>query len=514
MLTKSDIASFRQCPRRLWLEKHAPHAVDPGSKSTSRRARDGAFVGQMARDALGPEIVWPPSQPSPELSAQRALDLLKASPGKAGVEIPLLRDELSARADAIIPEQNGYVLQETKSSTFPLKKDRLTPDEPDEHLLDDIAIQIWVMSGTGLPLERAELNLLDNRWRYPGGGDYRGLFRQLIVGPEIGARVAEVPNWLAAANSTLAGSMPATSTGSHCDKPYPCPFHGHCRALDPPRPEHPIELLPGLAGKNLAKKLNQSKGYVSLLEPAPEELVGNSAPLFRRIQQAHRMGAAVLEANSGDSFSSMPWPRYYFDFEGIDLPVPRWAGVRPYEHIPFQWSCHIERSPGVFKHEEFLDLSGDDPSLPCIDAMLKAIPPKDNGPIFVYFKTYEKGRMEELGERHPEYADAMNRLIDRLVDLFPLVRDNYYHEAMRGSFSIKKVLPTIAKELDYGELGGISDGSAASTMYISAALDPNISVEQKQRYRDDLLRYCKQDTWALVEVAHHLQRLKRPSAPR
>ena len=40
------------------------------------------------------------------------------------------------------------------------------------------------------------------------------------------------------------------------------------------------------------------------------------------------------------------YPRYYFDFEGIDLAVPRWTGVRPYEQIPFQWSCHIERAPG------------------------------------------------------------------------------------------------------------------------------------------------------------------------
>ena len=58
--------------------------------------------------------------------------------------------------------------------------------------------------------------------------------------------------------------------------------------------------------------------------------------------------APALE--SGDTLAAMPWPRYYFDFEGIDLPVPVWDGVRPYEQIPFQWSCHIETSAGQLEH--------------------------------------------------------------------------------------------------------------------------------------------------------------------
>ena len=88
------------------------------------------------------------------------------------------------------------------------------------------------------------------------------------------------------------------------------------------------------------------------------------------MQIAHRTGQPVLEPGSGAPFAALPYPRYYFDFEGIDLPVPRWAGVRTYEHIPFQWSCHIEHTPGTFEHVEFLDLSGNDPAVPCIERML------------------------------------------------------------------------------------------------------------------------------------------------
>ena len=143
-------------------------------------------------------------------------------------------------------------------------------------------------------------------------------------------------------------------------KPYACPFFDHCSALDPPKPAHPIELLPG-SGKRLAAKLRETKGYVSLLEPKPEEFTGKHAALYRRMQRAHRTGQAVLEAPPR-ALVDLPWPRYYLDFEGIDLPVPHWVGVRPYEQIPFQWSCHIEREDGAFEHREFLDLSGEDPS--------------------------------------------------------------------------------------------------------------------------------------------------------
>jgi len=511
MLSKSDIASHRQCPRKLWLEHHQPDAASPGDATTWRRARDGTIVGDKAREQLGPDILWPKSQQDPTASAAHALRELATTPNKPAVEVPMVRAELYARADALIPIPPGSTLQETKASTFPLKKDKLTPGKPDDHLIDDIAIQAWVYEATGLPLVAAELNLINNQWRYPGNGDYAGLFRQLDVTQQVAERIKEVPNWLAAAQSTLAGTLPDIHTGRQCNDPFPCPFLDHCTTLDPPGPDHPINLLPGTSGKNLAKRLHQQRGYTSLLEPTTAELTGNDAALFVRMQTAHRTGKPILEPKSAKDLKDLAYPRYYFDFEGIDLPVPHWAGVRPYEQIPFQWSCHIERAPGIFEHAEFLDLTGNDPSLPCIEAMLRAIPPDGNGPLFVYFQTYEEGRLREMADRHPQHAAALNQYIARLVDLHPIVRNNYYHPDMRGSFSIKKVLPTIAPDLDYDKLTDVSDGTAAQVAYLNAVLDPHTSPERKAELRNNLLIYCRQDTWAMVELAYYLQRKARPS---
>jgi hypothetical protein len=273
-------------------------------------------------------------------------------------------------------------------------------------------------------------------------------------------------------------------------------------------------LLPDAAGKSLAKKLRESKGYVSILEPQAEELTGKNAVLYRRIQEAHRQGRPILASDGAVVVRQLPYPRYYFDFEGIDLPVPHWEGVRPYEQIPFQWSCHIERTPGVFEHEEFLDLTGQDPSLACVQRMREVIDPDDKGPIFIYCATYERGRLQELAQRHPEHAALMQQYIDRLVDLHPMVKDHFYHPDMRGSFSIKKVLPVIAPDLDYEALGEVHEGTGAQVAYLYAAFDPAVAQDRKADLERKLLAYCRQDTWAMVEVAYFLAQAGRPIVPR
>lgn len=513
MLSKSDIQSYLQCPRKLWLERNRQDLVSAGDPATRRREMDGNAVAEKARLQLADGFIWPPAQDNRQAAASEARRLLDATPNMPAVEVPMLHERIYARADALIPYGAGYVLQETKASTYPLKADKVTTGTPKDHHLNELAIQAWVMSGSGLSIERAELNLLNGQWRYPGDGDYSGLFRQLDVTDDIAARVYHVQQWRDDSEAILVGEMPELATGKQCSDPYACPYLDHCQRLDPPGPEHPIELLPDAAGKSLARTLREQKGYVSILEPEPEELTGKQSELYQRIQEAHRIGRVVWVAGSAERLAEFAYPRYYFDFEGIDLPIPRWAGVRPYEQIPFQWSCHVEREPSVFEHEEFLDLSGNDPSLNCIRRMSERISPDDGGPIFVYHATYEKGRLQELAERHPDHAPLLQKYIDRVVDLLPLVKQYFYHPDMQGSFSIKKVLPVIAPDLDYRQLEDIREGTGAQIAYIEAAFEPNVTPERLARIDETLKAYCRQDTWAMVEIAYFLARAGRPVRP-
>src|ERR1700683_552447 len=134
MLTKSDLASYRQCPRKLWLEHHRPDLMPEGDATTWRRANDGNIVGAKARELLGPNAIWPKGVETPAAAATAAAAQLSSNPAQPAVEFPMFRDGLYARADALIPAPaGGYILRETKASTFPLKKGKVTPDRPEEH---------------------------------------------------------------------------------------------------------------------------------------------------------------------------------------------------------------------------------------------------------------------------------------------------------------------------------------------------------------------------------------------
>ena len=74
---------------------------------------------------------------------------------------------------------------------------------------------------------------------------------------------------------------------------------------------------------------------------------------------------------------------------------------------------------------------------------------------------------------------------------------------MLGSWSIKAVLPCIAPQMDYSELEGINEGMGASDGFIEAiGIGPEgpPTMIRKLELEDQLLRYCKFDTEAMVEI--------------
>ena len=148
------------------------------------------------------------------------------------------------------------------------------------------------------------------------------------------------------------------------------------------------------------------------------------------------------------------------------------------------------------RHEEFLDLSGEPPMRALVERMIECL--GDAGPVLMY-TNYEETVINGLIDLFPDLEEPLARIIDRLFDLHPIVKVNYYHPKMLGSWSIKAVLPTIAPQLDYANLEGIKEGTAASDGFIEA-ISPETSPERKVELREQLLRYCRFDTEAMVEI--------------
>jgi hypothetical protein len=215
-----------------------------------------------------------------------------------------------------------------------------------------------------------------------------------------------------------------------------------------------------------------------------------------RIHRVTRQGEPELLPGAKAFVDELPYPRFHLDFETIGPAIPIWPGTRPYQALPIQWSCHIERSGSVVEHKEFLDLSGEPPMRNLAEQMIRDL--ETTGPVLMYTE-YERRIIVGLAGMFPDLAEELQAIVDRLVDLKPVTKANYYHPDMLGSWSIKAVLPTIAPDMDYELLEGIKVGTDASSAYLEA-IDPQTSMERREDIRANLLRYCRHDTEAMLRL--------------
>jgi len=480
-LSKSRLMSFRQCPRRLWLERHRPELAEevPGQDAAFATGHEVGDVARQLYDPAGDGLFIEYDQGLAAAMARTREAL--AGPSAAPIfEATFERDGLLVRTDVLERGDTGPRLVEVKASTS------VKP----EHLVD-CAIQSWVLESTPARPKSVSLAHVDNRFVYPGDGRYQGLLVEQDLTQEIAPLREQVPGWVRSARRVLAGPEPAAAIGTRCWTPYECPFQGHCwRKVD-----HSVADLPGI-GQRLDQLL--AEGHYDLRE-LPEDLV--TSPDQRRVWRAAQRGTAELSLAARQELRSYGSPRFFLDFETISFAVPRWAGTRPYQQLPFQWSLHVEDARGRLAHEEFLDLSGELPARAVAESLLEAT--RRSGPVFMY-TAFEKTCLRTLAAFCPDLRDGLEALADRLVDLLPIAKRHYYHPAMRGSWSIKKLLPTIAPELDYAGLGTIREGGAAQQAY-AEAIAPGTDAARREEIRRDLLAYCGQDTLAMVTVARYLE---------
>ena len=122
----------------------------------------------------------------------------------------------------------------------------------------------------------------------------------------------------------------------------------------------------------------------------------------------------------------------------------------------------------------------------------------DSGPVLMY-TNYEEGVIRDLARMFPDLKRDLDKIIDRLFDLHPVVKEHYYHPDMLGSWSIKAVLPTINPDMDYKKLEGIREGTAASNGFLEA-INPETDRVRKLELEEQLRRYCRFDTEAMVEI--------------
>jgi hypothetical protein len=124
--------------------------------------------------------------------------------------------------------------------------------------------------------------------------------------------------------------------------------------------------------------------------------------------------------------------------------VPIFDNSRPYQQLVFQYSLHIQNFDNVVTHFEYLAEANPniDPREMFVKQLIKDC--GDTGDVVVYNIGFERGKLNDLITVYPEYKQEINKIISRLKDLMiPFQKKWYYTPEMKGSYSIKAVLPAL-----------------------------------------------------------------------
>lgn len=224
------------------------------------------------------------------------------------------------------------------------------------------------------------------------------------------------------------------------------------------------------------------RGQASLLDLTEDQLGTEGSRRKRRhIQWSHSANGGreylpqalrnKLRAHEADP----GWPLSFVDFEACNVALPHHAGLRPYDRVAFQWSCHTIDEQDRLTHAEWLNTGRDFPNFAFAQSLRDQLGEK--GCIYVW-SAYERStlrrvlaQMEEWVRRdeaealrvsglrsHAELdalADWINQLLGpedekgkrhdspRIRDLHKLALEHYFHPEMLGRTSIKVVLPAV-----------------------------------------------------------------------
>ena len=223
------------------------------------------------------------------------------------------------------------------------------------------------------------------------------------------------------------------------------------------------------------------------------------------------------------AIDNIEYPIYHLDFETFPCPLPRFRGEKPYTQSCFEFSLHIEREPGVCDKEKdnivYINRTTGDEREELVKLLCDSID-TSKGTMLAQNVPFEKARIKELAEIFPEYKKHLLQIHDMGYDLLYIIRNNkkmflelgfdelesskinYYNKELSGSFSIKKTLPLFT-DLKYTDLE-IQNGTQALVEYSKYKY---MNHSQLQRTIIALIEYCKQDTWAMVEILRGLRLL-------
>lgn len=219
-LSKSRFLAGLQCHKRLYLELYSPDSAGPLDQATQARFAVGTAVGELARQRFaGGRLLTEDHQRHNEAVVHTRELLLDRSVG-ALYEAAFVHDDVAVRADILVRRQGGG---------FDLIEVKATTSVKNVHLFD-LAVQLYVLKGAGMRIERACLMHLNGGYVYPGGAyNLQQLFTCADLTEQVHALQQNVAVALSAMRQSLRGDgPPPIASGPQCTNPYVCPYYDLC----------------------------------------------------------------------------------------------------------------------------------------------------------------------------------------------------------------------------------------------------------------------------------------------
>jgi hypothetical protein len=302
---------------------------------------------------------------------------------------------------------------------------------------------------------------------------------------------------------------------SKCCKPYGCPFLGVTCFIDQVKTSKEgggiLELYSGGVSKDTRKQIEYFCNVYKKISEIPIEELEEECHIIQK-ETLEKDFVYIDNEVIKEKIEEIKCPVYYLDFESLELPLPRFKCENPFTQSLFQFSIHIEEKEGVCDYYkdnvQYIASSFKDERKDLTTLLVKTIDVEKGGSIIVYNDSFEKTRLEELAELFPQFAYELLKMRDMIIDLEKILHKGktfyYYNSKMRGSYSIKKTLPCFSN-LSYNDLN-IKNGNMAMDAYIRMRNPEkyNTVIEDE---RENLHKYCGQDTYAMVEILRVLRKI-------
>ncbi len=404
-MTQPLYAAGMQCAKRLYLQaQEAKKATAP--KPSSADGRDllatAEKLRELARGAFPHGVAVPGD--SLEERVQATTALLKSG------EPTVLFDAAIRHGDAVI---SADVCQRHGDGTFDLYEVKSGSSVKPRHV-HDLALQVWVLENAlSATVERCTVLHPNPGYRHVvpdsevSSKEYpiHSLFKSADVTSRVRRQMDRVETNVA--SYTGQALDPATlelGMGTHCWRPFPCPYIGQCEEEPRNHFEAPIWNLPGLGATQEAALLEAGIQEIAHLDPKKSELTFPQKIATRAVLEE----GVVLDATAKNLIEQLEAPVHFIAVGCVRDVLPVFPASRPWHAIPFAWHAQTLFDDDSTESSSWTCTERVDPRQAFCETLADLL---RGGGTAVYWQNTPDRDIRTLLEDEPEWKSSIRTLL-------------------------------------------------------------------------------------------------------